>query len=155
MSDNGKSKRGVSVKLGNTTYICRPITNARDMALLRERVCKRRLTPIEIAMSRSEQLGMSEKDKHALLAAALQQEAKFKDHVTDLDIAQFADTREGFAFTLWLMIRENHPDVKEEDIQDIIERASEEEFQKLMEERDNVTEEVTGEDSPDVVELDE
>lgn len=126
---------GHPITLGGTTYTMRTPGHQAIQAF-EAFVLEHRMSPLDIAKTKLD--GLSPEQQRALLRDALAQESSMPTAISESDFATALDTREGAALMFWLMIRENHPDVSKEQVEGIIEQATDDEFQRLLDERDKM-----------------
>jgi len=125
---------GFPLQLGGKTYYAKPPGRA-ELEEMEQFILANRRSPLEIA---KEQLdGLPVELQKQLLRDALAQESSMRDSISEIEFAAALDTREGAAKMFWLMLRANHPEVKQEDVMGLIEQATDAEFGKLLEQREN------------------
>ena len=130
-----EDKNGFQVELGDRTFFLRPPAPS-DYKELEARIIERRRSPLDILCAKLDKIPIEHRE--AMLEKAFAAEPKFADYVSPEERAQYFDTRDGFAFLWWLMIRTNHQDVKLDDIEQLFKDLSDEEFNKVMEKRDEM-----------------
>ena len=136
--NRNKKKRklpGFPLRLGSKTYYMTP-PDQDGMRQLENWILEHRQSPLDIAKTKLD--GLTPEQQNALLAEALRMEATLPNSITEDEYAAMLDTREGAAMTFWLMLRKNHPEVQLEDVESIVEQATAEEFDRMLQDRDKV-----------------
>lgn len=132
-----KKRQGYPIKLGGTTYFMTPPKRP-DMEEFESWIREHRRSPLDIAKANLD--GLTESQQAVLLREALARESAIPNAISEAEYAAAGDTREGAAMLFWLMIRNRHPEVKLDDIEGIVESATDEEFRKLLDEREKMSE---------------
>lgn len=95
----------VTLELGDRTWRLSPL-RVKDYAEIRRVIASGRTSPIELAMQHIE--SVPESLRGELLARAWEDE-KSRDHVSDVEAAQWLTSTEGVVYSFYLMLRRNHP----------------------------------------------
>jgi len=125
------------VTIGSREFELTP-PDREGLLLFEEWLRNNRRSPLEVAKANLE--GLTKEQQAALLSAALSQESKIAGAISTEEYGQALDTREGSAMMFWIMARRNHPELKREEVLDLVVQASEEEFAKLISMRDGMLE---------------
>jgi len=130
--------RSTTVTIGGKRYELTP-PGKEELRLLDKFVIKHRRSVLQLAKDNLE--GLSADLQQALLRDALQIEAaRSPTSVTPVEYGAVLDTREGCAYLFWLMMKRTKPDLTLDEVEEMIQDATDDEFARLIEERDKVQE---------------
>lgn len=130
--------KGGTVTIGAKQYNLQP-PGREEWNLLDKYVLKNRRSTLKLAKDNLD--GLSPELQQSLLRDALQIEAsRSVSKPTALEYGAVLDTREGCAYLIWLAMRRDHPDMTLERVEELIQQQTDEEFERLLEERDSLEE---------------
>jgi hypothetical protein len=129
---NGNHK-GYPLRIGADIYYLKP-PDTSGTREIEDHIKRRRRSPLDIVKTKLD--GLSPEMQERLLLAALDREPVFEDFISDRELQEFCDTREGIALMFWLTARENHPTLKLDDFEKIAKSMSDQQFRRALLERD-------------------
>jgi hypothetical protein len=131
------TQRGLDVEIGGKTYTLLPL-GPEEHELLEKRILQQRITPLDKVLKYADKLSPEQMEK--LLQHAFDVTPDFEDFVSEAQITQFADSRKGAAYVSWLQLRRAHPDVKEDEVVELIRKMNDEQFEGFLKKRDEALE---------------
>lgn len=137
---------GVPIPLDGETLILQPLT-LEDFGLLEQKILADRPNPMDLARQQVRELyGAKEipaesKDKLAeSILREAREEARRVNKASNADVVQYMDSVPGLAFTYWLMLRREHGEKwSPERLCEHLQRASQQEFERLLKLRDQAS----------------
>lgn len=133
---------GVPLQLGDKTYLLGRV-DARTIGELEQFMLSKRTSPVDVALKRISTLeaagvAVSPDSKKMLLDNALEKEASGLNFITRDEFESWLDTREGITYSIWLLIRQNHPDVSLKEINEQTVKASQDQLAAIIAAREQV-----------------
>lgn len=113
---------GFPIELGGTKYMLSPLT-VKELGSCEQYLLSQRKTPLQIA--RENMAGLSDEDKEILLRAAIK-ETRSSSKIPAEEVKRWIDTLEGSKYTIWMMIRKNHPEMTMERVSELIDKMLDE-----------------------------
>lgn len=138
--------QGIKIKLAGREYSLSP-PGREELKLLDKYVMEHRQSILQLI--KPHLAGLDKDQQQFLLRQALEMEAaKPIGGVSQLEYASVLDTRDGYAFLFWLLARKHQPSITLADVEQLVVDATDDEFARLVAERDWMMEEPHGERQP-------
>ena len=122
---------------GGETYLLSPL-KLNDWGTIRNHLAALRKDPMDVVRDSIAKF-TDPKHQEMLLKMALDQSTKHTPRVEWADVASFIEGNDGMAFTMWLMIRKNHPEFKLGDAERMVSTMSEDELKGFGQARDRAS----------------
>lgn len=137
MSDGLARASGAPMKIpmGGKDYLFEPL-GFKDMGSIEQEYIRQKPDPLAEISGRK---AILDKEDYDRLLDKAYIDATSSNQATPEEVAAWIDTRVGLAYTLWISLLKTYPDMEYEFVEDLMEKATDDEIAKLIKDRDQVS----------------